>query len=81
MRHRFTGPSVRITRSGRKSQLRALLDGGTGERHTADCVGADAEAHDSPTSVDMVILHPRQTILASMARPESLPSTEIITRT
>jgi hypothetical protein len=44
----FTGTQDGMT-DQQKSMLRDLLDGGTGEFHHGDGIGADSEAHDIAT--------------------------------
>ena len=40
----FTGTRQGMT-AEQKSALRNLLDGGAGDFHHGDCIGADSEAH------------------------------------
>src|ERR1700694_4608966 len=74
----FTGTQQGMTEEQKKS-LRALLDGGAGELHHGDCIGADAEAHDIADECGYAtILHPPtnyskrawREVPKHMARPE-----------
>jgi hypothetical protein len=74
----FTGTQQGMTEEQKKS-LRALLDGGVGELHHGDCIGADAEAHDIADECGYaIILHPPanyskrawREVPKHMARPE-----------
>jgi hypothetical protein len=54
----FTGTQKGMTEAQKKT-LRGLLDGGAGELHHGDCIGADAEAHDIADECGYaIILHP-----------------------
>jgi len=54
----FTGSSKGMT-AEQKAALRGLLNGGVGEFHHGDCVGADAEAHDIARECGYgIVLHP-----------------------
>jgi hypothetical protein len=54
----FTGTRQGIA-AEQKSALRNFLDGGAGEFHHGDCIGADSEAHDIADACGYgIILHP-----------------------
>jgi hypothetical protein len=54
----FTGTRQGMTEAQR-SALRGLLDGGAGEFHHGDCIGADSQAHDIASKCGYrIVLHP-----------------------
>jgi hypothetical protein len=54
----FTGARQGMTEA-QKSALGDLLDGGAGEFHHGDCIGADSQAHDIADECGYsIILHP-----------------------